>query len=203
MSNERYLMKRLVDGLSGWLTYQQASHAKTLYGEHFLYPPLHEIAKGRGWKVRAQVSLKRAPNSIGAPKSLDFVLYRREASDHDAGLIFLEVKHLKGKNPSLELRRLRGDMSKLSVVSSRDIDRFPGAANSGQPKKFILVAAQDENYRALLKVKSKENSGVVKMLRSAFREEVPTSVYLTKVDSHLKSALQWHVISFGESVWAE
>jgi hypothetical protein len=36
---ERRLMRRMVDGLAGWATYQQALGAKQLYNEHFFINP--------------------------------------------------------------------------------------------------------------------------------------------------------------------
>ena len=114
-ATDRYLLRRLLDGLSGWLAYIQATGAKTLYCEHFLYPPIHDIAKGRGWVVRAQQPVKSNAQRI------DFVIFQRSKTQVKSGLIFLEVKYLTNVNKSLELARLSEDFTKLRALSKESL----------------------------------------------------------------------------------
>jgi hypothetical protein len=57
MHKRDYLIRRVVDGLSGWLVFQQALKANVT--EHALYPAIFQIAQGRGWKVQTQQKLVR------------------------------------------------------------------------------------------------------------------------------------------------
>jgi len=194
-------MRRLIDGLSGWLAYRQAAAAKKMYSEHFLYDPISEIAKSRGWLVLPQQPIKRKLNSAGAPKTIDFAFVRKRTDDHGPGMVLLEVKYLKNANSTLELRRLQEDINKLSTTFPTHLDDLLNVAQYGKAKNFLLVAAQRENYRALLSVNSKTNSSVVMMLKKALADNPPKSVYRTEIQTHLRDDQRWEVVCFGQTAW--
>lgn len=201
MANERYLLNRLLDGIAGWLTYQQSCGAKTLYCEHFLYPPVHDIAKGREWTVRAQQQVKRRNQQQGAAKSIDFIFYRHETEAIYAGLVFLEIKYLRNSNSTIELRGLAEDMQKLASVAAEDIDSDDDIPDCGRPYKYLLIVGQDDSFNALTKVKSGQHPDIVKMLKSALNVDLPNSVYRSYVQTKLKKELHWHAVAFGERAW--
>ena len=202
MSNERYLMRRLLDGLSAWLTYKQAANAKTLYNEHFLYPPIHDIVTGREWMVRAQQPLKRKIKGGGANRTIDFVFYRVGNPDRRAGLVFLEVKYLKNSNSTRQFTSLTSDIVKLRDISTMDLQGGAFAPDCS-PKKFILVVSQQDDLRALVKVQFKKSQVLVAMLASALRRKPPRGIYRSIVKTRLKKEFHWNVIAFGESAWPD
>ena len=202
MANEKYLMRRLIDGISGWLTYQQAAGAKTLYCEHFLYPPIHEIASGRKWTVRAQERVKRQTGARGSPRTVDFIFFRTDTKDYKPGLIFLEVKYLRGSNPTIQLREIGNDIKKLSGIGASDVESATTISKCGTAKKFILVAAQDFRFKKFARTASIKNPEVVQMLASSLRTNLPRSVYRSTVESKLKEEFHWHALAFGERAWS-
>lgn len=103
----------------------QATGARTLYCEHFLYPPIYDIAKGREWAVQAQQPLK------GSAKTIDFIFFRPRRGKREAGLVFLEVKYLTGINPSQECKRLGEDFQKLKKVSAERLKDADEASKCG------------------------------------------------------------------------
>src|SRR5258708_6422995 len=117
---EQRLVRRLVEGLAGWLTFRQAGGAKTLYSEYFLYTPIYEIASGRAWSVLAQEPISNSVRKCGAPSTLDFVFYEksRGGSTGARGLVMMEVKYLRGRNTTLELGGLEDDFTKLRTVTA-------------------------------------------------------------------------------------
>lgn len=201
MSNETYLIRRLLDGIAGWLTYQQAAGAKTLYCEHFLYPPIHNVAKGRQWSVRAQEPLKKVNGIRGAPETIDFIFSRNDTDDHDPGLVFLEIKYVRNVNRTSEIDGLTEDMEKLSRTEPSDIESVDTVSECGAPRRFLLVVGQGETFRALARSKSKKHPKIVNMLNAALQPKPPKSVYRSSVESKLKREFHWHAIAFGERAW--
>jgi hypothetical protein len=195
------LIRRLLDGLCGWLTYQQAANAKTLYNEHFLYPPIREIATGREWKVNAQRPLKRTAPGAGASKTIDFVFLRKDNnSERKPGLVFLEVKYLRNSNSTHEIQNLAIDMVKLRSTSAEGLQDGVSIPDC-KPRKFILVVAQENDLRDLVTVQSKDNQPTIDMLASALRQKPPKGIYHRVIETTLKKDLHWNVIVFGESAW--
>jgi hypothetical protein len=195
MANERYLIRRLLDGISGWLTYQQSTGAKTLYCEHFLYPPIHDIAKGRKWNVRAQQAINKEETKRGAPKTIDFILCRRKTNDYKRGLLFVEIKYLVDTNKTVQLRELFEDMTKLQDNDASSIEGEATISHCGPAKKFLLVIAQGSVFEAFAKTKSRKNPETVQMLASALSAQLPRSIYRSTVESKLKKSftgMLWH-----------
>jgi hypothetical protein len=201
MSNERYLIRRLLDGIAGWLTFQQAAGAKTLYCEHFLYPPIHDVAKGREWSVRAQEPIKKLIRTRGAPQTIDFIFFRNDTDEHYPGLVFLEIKYVRNANGTREINGLAEDMEKLSEIDSSDIESADTISECGTPRRFLLVVGQGETFQSLARVRSKKHPEIVKMLSAALQPKPANSVYRSYVESKLKKAFHWHVIAFGERAW--
>ncbi len=71
---------------------------------------MHDIAKGLGWRIFAEAQIKHA--GAGAPKTIDFVLYR-SAGPFKPGVLFIEVKYVAGTNMSALLSRISYDFEKL------------------------------------------------------------------------------------------
>jgi hypothetical protein len=197
---ERYLINRLLDGLSGWLMYKQAMGAKQLYSEYFLYAPIYDIATGRGWSVLAQEHLRKPAD---ARRSIDFVLYRRRRKRSGPGFLFLEVKYLKNVNRTVELKRLAHDFEKLRLTAKTDIDNSQLVANYPKPTKLVLVVAQQSDFNAIARSKSKSYQPVIDLLEATRRgaRKKPKSVFHSNVRSKLKKELHWNVLVIGEHAW--
>jgi hypothetical protein len=194
MANERYLMRRVLDGLSGWLTYVQASGAKTLYCEHFLYPPIHDIVKGRDWSVAAQQPLKG-----NLKKRIDFVFYRRAPEYDPPGLVLLEVKYLTNVNRTIELERLSEDFDKLRDISGRTLR--DDMSDCGPPTKFVLVVGQHSDLTTIANSASRKFQDVIDLLAMSIKDKPPSGIYRSVVETKLKSELHWNAIAFGEKRW--
>ncbi len=166
-----------------------------------MYPPIHDVAKGREWSVRAQEPIKKATGIRGAPETIDFMFFRNETDNHDPGLVFLEIKYVRNVNRTSEIGGLAEDMKKLSKVGPSDIDSANTITECGAPKRFLLVVGQGEAFQALAGTTSKKHPKIVEMLDSALRPKPPTSVYRSYVESKLKKEFHWHAIGFGEHAW--
>ncbi|MGP8254235.1 MAG: hypothetical protein ACLQMU_00935 [Methanoregula sp.] len=134
---ERRLVRRLVDGLAGWLTFRQAGGARTLYSEYSLYPPIYEIATGRAWPVLAQEPIMNSTRGDGAPSTIDFVFYEkpRGGSQASRGLVMMELKYLRGENTTNELEGLHDDFTKLRMVSPNTLRNATSFLACGAPGK--------------------------------------------------------------------
>jgi uncharacterized membrane protein YeaQ/YmgE (transglycosylase-associated protein family) len=64
-------------------------------------------------------------------------------------------------------------------------------------------ATQQDDLRALVKVKSKKRQALVEMLATALRRKPPRGIYRSIVETRLKEKLHWNVIAFGESAWPD
>jgi hypothetical protein len=198
MGTTDYLIRRVVDGLSGWLVFQQAS--KATFTEHALYPAISQIAKMRGWKVQEQQKLVRMEGAAGAPKQIDFLFYRTSEAKRGK-IVVLEVKYLRGVNSSADRTALLKDLKKLSSTSLENLQGFEDEDDFRQPERFLLVAAQDSAFRNLTKSNAAKNSSVAKLLKKALRDESPRAVYQTTTETYLSEDIHWIVAAFGERAW--
>jgi hypothetical protein len=198
MSSAEYLIRRLVDGVAGWLVYQQA--AKKTYNEYNLYPPIRDIAIARDWKVEDQQKLIRMAGAAGAPKSVDFVFFR-EGGRNKGRVIILEVKYLRAANVSGDRAALLKDLHKLSSTSLENLQGFDDEDEFEEPERFILVAAQDLAFRKLANATHSKHSPVARLLRKALRRARPNSVFETTTETHLVEKVHWIVAAFGQPAW--
>lgn len=135
-------MRRVVDGLAGWITYYQACGTGRHYDEHVFYQHVDNLAAGRGWRVLQQEKIA-GQGTPGAPSSVDFVIYRRPVNPASReGLLFLEVKYLRGDNPSQDLGNLWDDVTKLRPLTPSGLVCHATFTQCGPPAKFLLVVGQ-------------------------------------------------------------
>ena len=179
MSNETYLIRRLLDGIGGWLTFRQAAGDKPLYCEHFMYPPIYDVVRSREWRVRAQEPIKRVRGALGAPQTMDFIFFRNDTERH--GLVFLEIKYVRNKNRTNEIDGLAEDMAKLRGTEPTDIESSDTIAECGAPRRFLLVLGQAQAFQGLASAKSRKYPKIVKMLGAALQPKPPKSVYRSSV----------------------
>lgn len=200
MSKSDFLIRRLVDGLSGWLVYQQAAKTQC-NSEYSLYAPIEHIATLRGWKVVQQQKLVRTEGAAGAPKQVDFLFYREPTMARGATVV-LEVKYLRASNASADRAALVKDMNKLSSISLENLQGFEDSEEFVKPKRFLLVAAQRSPFLTLTKSTSGNGLPAAKLLKKALREDKPEDVYETTAITHLTERIEWIVAAFGERAWA-
>lgn len=203
MSGQIYLIKRLLDGISGWLTFQQAAGHKTLYCEHFLYPPVHDVVKGRLWTVHAQERLNRGIGSKGASRTIDFIFYRNTDSEYKPGVAFIEIKYLRTDNKSSQLREIAEDLKKLRKTETTDVESRASLASCGKLQKFLLVVGQDAAFRSLANTNSTKYPEIVAMLKAALGRKLPKSIYRSHVETKLKQEFHWHAVAFGAGAWPD
>ena len=194
-------MRRMVDGLAGWATYQQAAGAKQLYNEHFFYHPVHDIASGRHWEVRGQAKIIDLVRRRGPPNTIDFVLFRRINNQWSRpGIVFIEVKYLRGDNPTQDIAELRKDINKLRLVSVAGIENSSILSQCGLPAKFLIVVGQMAGLAKCMNLQSRSDPGVVKMLKRGM-ENPGSSAYAATGDTYLHDEFAWRALAFGESRW--
>lgn len=197
---EQQLMRRLVDGLAGWAAYYQACGAGRHYDEHLFYPHIEAIASGRGWKVTQQHKLI-GKGGRGAPSSVDFVISRKagEAGSR-AGLIFIEVKYLRGDNPSQDLEQLRKDIRKLRGLESTALQHNQRIIQCGSPARFLLICAQEAGLDAIGSCRSQTNGAIANLITKA-RTGNHRNIYRASMQTYLRENLEWVVIAVGERRW--
>jgi hypothetical protein len=201
-NREKKLIRRLVEGVAGWLTYKQASGSRTLFGEHFLYPPIYDIALGRGWSVLAQEAIDSKVPKTGARSTIDFVFSEApQNSEGSSALIMMEVKYLRGGNTTVELRGLHDDFMKLRATSQNDLDNAKSLTACGTPGKWQLIIAEREAYNTLSTCKSKEYPELVKLLKQASSSSPPSLIYRSVIETRLKARFHWHVLAISEKRW--
>jgi len=174
-----------------------------LYSEYFLYPPIYEIASGRAWSVLAQEPVRNLEPKDGAPRTLDFVFYKKpygESRDY-RGLIMMEVKYLRGENTTQELEGLQDDFTKLRNVAPGDLRHATSFLTCGAPDKWQVIVAQREAYDKLSRARTKRFPDVVDMLATAVSAKTPRLIYRSVIETKLKSGFHWHVIAIGEERW--
>ena len=196
-------MRRLVDGLAGWATYHQACGAGTHYDEHLFYQHIRAIAQGRNWQVKEQqpIDYQMARKRRGAPSSVDFVFFRRPGNQWSRkGLVFVEIKYLRGDNPSQDIANIRKDIDKLRSLQPNDLVSPPDVTECGSPARFLFVLAQGSGLAATIKLKSRDNRDLITLLRKARRGGYK-SLYHAQGDTHLESGLEWHAFAIGSARW--
>jgi hypothetical protein len=198
---ERRLMRRMVDGLAGWATYHQAVGAKQLYNEHFFYQPVHDIAVGRHWEVRGQAKIVDSNLRKGPPSTIDFVFFRRPNNQWSrSGIVFVEVKYLRGDNPSQDIAELRKDINKLRHSDISDLEYSAILNHGGSPAKFLIVVGQTNGLTKNMNLRSRSDPGVVKMLRRGMQNP-GAAAYAAVGDTYLSEEFDWRALAFGESRW--
>jgi hypothetical protein len=199
---EQRLMRRLVDGVAGWAAYYQACGAGRHYGEHLFYPHIEEIGRGRDWRVSQQHQLI-GTGGRGAPPSVDFIFSRLagEAKSR-AGMVFVEVKYLRGDNPSQDLEQLRRDIVKLRGLDASGLRENKRLLQCGEPARFLLICAQEAGLDAVGSCLSRANGAIAKMVGKA-RDGNRRNVYRASMQTYLKTSLEWVVLGIGESRWPD
>ena len=194
------LMKRLVDGLGGWVTYYQSCGLGRHYTEHLFYEHIEAIVKGRDWKVMAQAKFVSPTGRAGAPDTIDFVFYRRTHLRTPAGLLFVEVKYLRGDAPSQDLAYLKQDIDKLRATDVQALQAPNTFQGCGDPVKFLLIVCQAEGLDKTLALKARKNQSVQTMLKRANTRD-GRGYYKARQQPHLKPAVHWHVWAIAEPQW--
>ena len=195
-------MRRMVDGLAGWITFQQAAGASALYGEHFFYPPMQAIALGRKWQVSAQESIiPQNANKSGPPSTIDFIFYRQNKNQWSReGIVIVEVKYLRGDNKTQDIKELRGDIDKLRPLQISQLQYFNTFQNCGAPAKFLIVVGQKSDLEKISNMKARKNIEVVKMLKRGLNNPGKNTYYAIG-NTYLSEKYEWQVIAFGETRW--
>lgn len=193
-------MRRLVDGLAGWATYYQACSAGRHYDEHIFYQHIEAIAKGRGWKVDQQHALIGS-GGRGAPATVDFVISRKSGeAGSRAGLLFVEVKYLRGDNPSQDLDQLRKDIAKLRGLEAGDFQFNQRLVQCGPPARFLLICAQEAGLDAVGACASRTNGAIARLVTQA-RTGNHRAIYRASMQTYLREKLEWVVMAIGEPRW--
>ena len=200
MALERYLMSRLVDGMAGWATFHQASAANRHYDEHLFYQHIAELASGRQWRVSQQHRILGASRR-GAPSTIDFAIYRdRSYAGTQPGLALVEVKYLRGSNPSQDLRELRKDIDKLRAADPNMLAASNRLLACGRPLRFLLVFAQEAGLDAMRDCATRTHRDVSAMVEHA-RTGSHKNIYRASMGTYLKTSSEWVVIAISEQRW--
>lgn len=200
-SAELLLMRRIVDGLAGWVTYHQAGHPSTHYDEHLFYEPIRTIVEGRHWIAKQQQTISKFKKGSGGSGSLDFVIFRQSRSNPNrTRAVLVEVKYIRSGNITQDLKYLRADIDKLRTLKYERLACASLLENCDDPSRFLLVISREDAFCKIIKSKSRKNSAVVKMLKRAHTQKI-RGIYRTKAASHLKRDHQWQVIAMSESQW--
>jgi hypothetical protein len=155
------LMKKLVQGLSGWLAFQQAKKSSPLYSEVFVYQPIYELATSLGWKVIPQCKIEKSSSekTRGKPgkyRTFDFCFFKTE----EKRSVALEVKFSRhhGKH-NLEIRE---DIKKFNSISKVKVkgDTYPLKESC----KYILLVSGGSGLPKGLG-KESDDSGLSKQVR--------------------------------------
>jgi hypothetical protein len=198
---EQKLMRRLVDGLAGWATYHQACGAGRHYDEHLFYQHIERIALGRNWQVKQQQPIVGSTPAKGAPSTIDFVFFRKPGYQRSRrGLLFVEVKYLRGDHPTQDIENIRKDIDKLRGLQPASLANAPHLAQCGSPARFLLIVAQKSGLAATINLTSRDHADVVEMLRNA-RDDKPDLVYHAEGDAYIKDGLKWQVFAIGSARW--
>ena len=93
------LVRRMSQGLVGWLAYIDVGWRGKALSEHYLYAPIFEMALGRRWRIHPQCPIKKETGRRGAPKTIDFAMSRIGRKELPTALLALEVKFPTKDNP--------------------------------------------------------------------------------------------------------
>jgi hypothetical protein len=93
--------------------------------------------------LEGQATASADRDGRGAPSTVDFVISRKagEAGSR-AGLLFVEVKYLRGDSPSQDLDQLRKDIQKLRGLEPSAFQHNQRIVQCGPPARFMLICAQ-------------------------------------------------------------
>jgi hypothetical protein len=200
MALERYLMRRMVDGMAAWAAFHQASGARRHYDEHLFYQHIASLASGRLWRVSQQHRIQGSARR-GAPSTIDFVIHRESSyADTKPGLALVEVKYLRGSNPSQDLRELRKDIDKLRAVQLEHLGSSDRVLASGRPLRFLLIFAQEAGLDAIKKCGTRVHGDVATMIEQA-RAGNHKNIYRASMGTYLKTPYEWVVIAIAEQRW--
>jgi hypothetical protein len=200
MALERYLMRRLVDGMAGWATFYQASMANRHYDEHLFYQHIESLAAGRLWRVSQQHRIL-GPMRRGAPSTIDFVIFRDSSyAETQPGLALVEVKYLRGSNPSQDLRELRRDIDKLRAVEPESLASSNQLLACGRPLRFLLIFAQEAGLDAIRDCGTRIHRDVAEMVEQA-RTGDHKNIYRASMGTYLNTSLEWVIIAIAEQRW--
>ena len=131
-----YLIVRMAEGLAGWLSYQQAARRHAMYSEYLTYPPIYDVAAGRGWTTEPQKSL-----STTSRRSIDF-LFRRKADaalQWSAGAAAIEVKFVRAKKTFNG--KIENDLAKLCLARTEFVER-DDFETYGHLSPFLMIVGQ-------------------------------------------------------------
>jgi hypothetical protein len=131
--NAEKLMRFLAGSLVSWLTFQQSARRAKMYTEYFMYPPIFEVASGRGWKIRPQFPIFYE----NTWKYVDFVFYN---ATHKNEVAAIEVSFIKEKSKK---DKINNDKYKLQQFKSDDF--FGG--KFGEMKRFIMIAGKENELK--------------------------------------------------------
>lgn len=141
MADESWLLERISDGLVGWVAFQQAARRTKHFLEHYLYPPILEMAHGRGWVVTPQFPLPRRRRRKGAPETFDFLLFREANGKDENGLAAVEIKFIRNIERNYGIA---DDVRKLIKVNAEDL----GLEGYGSLRRYIVVCGYEKKLRA-------------------------------------------------------
>lgn len=193
-------MRRLVDGMAGWATFHQASGANRHYDEHLFYQHIASLASGRQWRVSQQHRIL-GPVRRGAPSTVDFVIHRDSShADTKPGIAIIEVKYLRGSNPSQDLRELRKDIDKLRAIEVTSLASSDQFVACGRPVRFLLIFAQEAGLDAIKGCGTRMHRDIAAMVEEA-REGDHRNIYRASMGTYLKTSLEWVVLAIAEQRW--
>lgn len=196
-------MRRVVDGLAGWITYYQACGTGRHYDEHVFYQHVDDLAAGRGWKVLQQKQIA-GQGTPGAPSTVDFVIYRRPGNQLSReGLLFLEMKYFRGDNPTQDLGYLWDDITKLRPLVPSGLVSHATLTQCGPPAKFLLVVGQVGDLQKTLNCNPRIQDKVKahRLLSEAMKEEPPKGIYWAQPETYLRDNLRWRVMAISSRNW--
>jgi hypothetical protein len=143
VAEESWLMERVSDGLVGWVAFQQAARRSKLFLEYYLYPPVLEMAFGRGWIVTPQFPLPRVKGQRGASETFDFLFFRNTDKRNGVprGLAAVEIKFVRKLSRNYQIA---DDARKLIKVDSSDLN----LEGYGDLRRYIMVCGYEKTLRA-------------------------------------------------------
>ncbi len=199
----RYFMKRLIDGLSGWLLFKQACMETTLYSEAYLYQPIHDLAKGRKWDVLAQESV-----DVGEFKGkiVDFVFlgHRFGQRGTKSCVIVAEVKYIKWDNSNVDGKGLEHDLAKMRAIKVSDLRHRKMLLPCLAVLKYEVVIIQEKALHEIFSYCGRQTNtyrDVSKILIDAMDGTSQKGVIHRCVESKAKPDCYWHVYAFEEKAW--
>jgi len=158
-----YLVRRLSHGLAGWLTFVDVGRRQQALNEYYLYAPIFEMSLGRRWTVRPQRAIVGEIGKKGAPKTIDFVMYKkrtRKASDIQTAEDSCLALEIKLTTNSVRFPKTYAyDCKKLSVIEPEHIllSKFPNLkcafmiAGKRDHIKYLADFSCDDEFRDKLR----------------------------------------------------